>query len=431
MPPTHEAWANFDEIAIDELVEIASSAGVTVDREAARNWLRAVADAVAIPGEFARSSDGEFGGHELALIDFDPDVAARLRVIGRLIAMPESPHVVAALAIAGSTAQGLIQPFPADADFFERVHLSAPDRPTAATRLVEALTANLDASGSHAALLLDEIFLGHHDGQPLIWQADEIARGYLHYRNPTGEVTEITLAEAANDPGFVKIDWTLVDPGLGGPGKVSKAIDVTWQSPDGPIESLDGSIDADYQQIYLDASAADLAAALVSGLTAGSRDHYLWHMEREIAKYCVPSSADFAKVAKRLYNYCRLTGRFTDAVYIRELFDEPAARMHQLRLKLEMTRLLTDAERMDAATALWTLADLPQPWCDNDDRVCLRQWADQLRANTLGARTENVSESARAIVSSAFERALRAYTPISQLIDEIHARHPDARARTY
>jgi hypothetical protein len=163
MSPTHEARGQLDAIVIDELVEIANAAGVSLDREAAHNWLRAVADAVATPGEFARSSDGEFGGHELALIDFDPDVAARLRVIGRLIAMPESPHVVAALAIAGSTAQGLIQPFPADADFFERVHISAPDRNTAAERLVATLIANLDATRSHAGLVLEEIFLGHRN----------------------------------------------------------------------------------------------------------------------------------------------------------------------------------------------------------------------------------------------------------------------------
>jgi hypothetical protein len=431
MPPTHEAWATLDAVVIDELVEIASAAGVSIDREAARHWLRAVADAVASPGEFARSSDGEFGGHELALIDFDPDVAARLRMIGRLIAMPESPHVVAALAIAGSAAQGLIQPFPADADFFERVHISAPDRNAAAERLVATLIANLDATGSHAGLVLEEVFLGHRNGGPLIWLAEDISRGYLRYQSLTGEVTEVALGEAANDPAFVKIDWTLIDSALGGPGRVSKAIDVTWQSADGPIESLDGSIDADFQQIYLDASAADLAGALVSGLTAGGRDHYLWHMEREIAKYCLDSSPDFAKVAKRLYNFCRLTGRFADAVYVRELFDEPAARMHQLRLKLEMTGLLTEAERIDAASSLCALADLPQAWCAEGDRVHLRQWANQLQSDTFGELSVEVNDSARQMVSSAFERALRAYASISELIDEVCARHPDVRARVY
>jgi hypothetical protein len=265
----------------------------------------------------------------------------------------------------------------------------------------------------------------------LIWLAEDISRGNLRYQSPTGEVTEVALVEAASDPAFVKIDWTLVDPALGGPGRVSKAIDVTWQSADGPIESLDGSIDADFQQIYLDASAADLAAALISGLAASSRDHYLWHMEREIAKYCLSSSPDFAKVAKRLYNFCRLTGRFADAVYVRELFDEPAARMHQLRLKLEMTGLLTETERIDAARSLCALADLPQAWCAEDDRVHLRHWADQLQSDSFGKLLEEVNESAQQMVSSAFERALRAYAPISHLIDEICARHPDVRATVY
>lgn len=431
MPPMNEAWAHLDAAVIDDLVEIASAAGVTVDREAAGHWLRAVADAVATPGEFARSSDGEFGGHELALIDFDPDVAARLRVIGRLIAMPESPHIGAALAIAGSTAQGLIQPFPADADFFERVHISAPNRNTAAERLVEGLIANLDATGSHVGLVLEELFLGHDNGRPLIWLKDDIARGHLRYRSRTGDFAEITLNDAASDPAFVKIDWTLVDSAFGGPARVSKAIDVTWHAADGTIESLDGSIDADFQQIYLDASAADLAAALVSGLAAGGRDHYLWHMEHEIAKYCLGASPDFAKVAKRLYNFCRLTGRFVDAVYIRELFDEPAAKMHQLRLRLEMTELLAAAERIDVATSLCALAALPQAWCADDDRVHLRQWADRLRSEPSVELAADVHDSARHMVSSAFERALRAYAPISELIDDICARHPDVRPRDY
>src|SRR5262245_23606716 len=100
---------------IDDLVETAVRAGIDLDREAAREWLRAVADASATPGEYARSLDGQFGGHELALIDFDPDAASRLREIGRLIATPTVGDVTSALAIAGSAAQGRIQPFPADA----------------------------------------------------------------------------------------------------------------------------------------------------------------------------------------------------------------------------------------------------------------------------------------------------------------------------
>src|SRR5262245_28373600 len=87
---------------IDELVAAVGRAGIGLDRDAAREWLHAVADAIATPGEFSRTTDGEFGGHELALIDFDPAAAVRLRQIGRLIATPRTDGVATALAIAGS-----------------------------------------------------------------------------------------------------------------------------------------------------------------------------------------------------------------------------------------------------------------------------------------------------------------------------------------
>src|SRR5262245_60209122 len=75
--------SRWSESVIDELVEVAGRTGIGLDRDAARDWVRAVTIATATPGEFSRTFDGEFGGHELALIDFDPAAAARLRQIGR------------------------------------------------------------------------------------------------------------------------------------------------------------------------------------------------------------------------------------------------------------------------------------------------------------------------------------------------------------
>src|SRR5262245_57649428 len=46
---------------IDELVAVAGEAGIGLDRDAAWEWLRAVSTAIATPGEFSRTTDGEFG----------------------------------------------------------------------------------------------------------------------------------------------------------------------------------------------------------------------------------------------------------------------------------------------------------------------------------------------------------------------------------
>jgi hypothetical protein len=416
---------------IDDLVKAAGQAGIGLDRGAARDWLKAVADAIATPGEFARTTDGEFGGHELALIDFDPSAADRIRQIGRLIASPQTGGVASALAIAGSAAQGRIQPFPADVDFFERVHIAASNRQAAIDAFARIVSSTIDQASANPALRFEEVYFGHRDGISLCWSPAEFAAGRIERCLPNGDMVSVAWVEAAVDPGFVKIDWTLIDHELGGPGKVSKAIDATWQHPDGSIASLDGVIDADFQQIYLDAAAAELAVTLTAGLAPGSRDHYLWHMEHEIAKYADREHGDYAKVAKRLYNFCRLTGRFAEAVYVRELFDEPPARLHQIRLRIELATLLTESERVALAAELLSLTTAERRWCADADRELLCTWAEQMRAAGVlpaAATTEETAEAARRLVSTAFERGLRAYPPIASLLDEIQSRHHGALA---
>jgi hypothetical protein len=39
---------------------------------------------------------------------------------------------------------------------------------------------------------------------------------------------------------------------------------------------------------------------------------------------------NYGKVAKRLYNIFRLTGRYEDAAFLRDLFDEPATMLYQV-----------------------------------------------------------------------------------------------------
>ena len=41
-------------------------------------------------------------------------------------------------------------------------------------------------------------------------------------------------------------------------------------------------------------------------------------------------SVNYGKVAKRMYNIFRLTGRYNEAVFLRELFDEPATILYQV-----------------------------------------------------------------------------------------------------
>jgi len=58
-------------------------------------------------------------------------------------------------------------------------------------------------------------------------------------------------------------------------------------------------------------------------------DEYVHQLEHEVWKYSV-ADENWGKVARRLYNIFRLTGRYTEAAYIRELFDEPTTALYQL-----------------------------------------------------------------------------------------------------
>ena len=58
-------------------------------------------------------------------------------------------------------------------------------------------------------------------------------------------------------------------------------------------------------------------------------DDYVDALEGEVRKYVV-DHPNFGKAAKRMYNIFRLTGRYAEAAYIRELFDEPATVLYQV-----------------------------------------------------------------------------------------------------
>ena len=53
-------------------------------------------------------------------------------------------------------------------------------------------------------------------------------------------------------------------------------------------------------------------------------------LEKEVRKYVTKDPRNYGKAAKRMYNIFRLTGRYEQAAYLRELFDEPAAMLYQV-----------------------------------------------------------------------------------------------------
>jgi len=68
-------------------------------------------------------------------------------------------------------------------------------------------------------------------------------------------------------------------------------------------------------------------------------------LEHEVLKYST-KDPNFGKVARRLYNIFRLTGRYAAAAYLRELFDEPTTILYQVAA---LVRTIDEAAQPGAA----------------------------------------------------------------------------------
>jgi hypothetical protein len=118
-------------------------------------------------------------------------------------------------------------------------------------------------------------------------------------------------------------------------------LDVTWEAPDGTIVPLDGYLDPYFQEVYLEATSVPIFSKLSQHVSADALDDYVKALEGEVRKY-VTKSINYGKAAKRMYNIFRLTGRYKEAMFLRELFDEPASMLYQV---WSLIRTVDDAIR--------------------------------------------------------------------------------------
>ncbi len=212
-------------------------------------------------------------------------------------------------------------------------------------------------------------------------------------------------------------------------------LDPTWEAPDGSITPLDGFLDPYYQEVYLDADSIPLFSRLVKELGPDSVDDYVDALEHEVWKYTV-EDPNYGKAARRMYNIFRLTGRYAEAAYLRELFDEPVTALYQVAA---LVRTLDDAassgdafeaETMVAQTdrlIMAAISALDGP--DEAEMVShLLRLRDELRARVeredRTADLDLVRENAMRSVNTYFERMLRSVPEISSYMDDLAARRP-------
>lgn len=333
---------NNKESDLERLMDSARRLGMELDEHEARWWLEAVEVAAQAEEIDLDRRQGVFG-HKVVLLDFSPENLAHFRRMGKLVEIHDRPGVVeTALALSGSSAQSKIQTYPGDADFFERVNILAPTQKDACLILADVLREKALETARDVTHQLIEVKFGSYPetvlrkgreiagGSPISWRADEIQAGKIEASRPDGSEVTITWQEAAQEPGWCKLDWVVLDPLRRELANASNMLDVTWEAPDGEITPLDGFLDPYFQEVYLDAATLPIFSKLARHVSADALEDYVHQLEKEVAKYVQAEPANYGKAAKRMYNVFRLTGRYHMAAYVRELFDEPAAMLYQV-----------------------------------------------------------------------------------------------------
>jgi hypothetical protein len=326
---------------LSQIIESARRLGVELDEHEAIQWMIAVSAAGGDVEIVENQHEGIFG-HRITLLDFSPERLSYFRKIGKLVEFLDEPGVVeTALALSGSAAQSRIQTYPGDADFFERVNIKAPSRGEACQVLSRIMREKALSTEKGPSYQLIEVKFGSFPqamatangpqkaGAPISWTPSDIQAGKINGQLPDGSLVELTWEEASQEPGWCKLDWVVADPLDHQLVNASNMLDVTWEAPDGTIEPLDGYLDPYFQEVYLESESIPIFTKLAKHVDSNALDDYVSQLEKEVRKY-VTKDPNYGKAAKRMYNIFRLTGRYNEAAYLRELFDEPATVLYQV-----------------------------------------------------------------------------------------------------
>ncbi len=426
--------------ALQRIIESARRLGVELDEEEALQWLTAVAASQGGDQITVDVGSGVFG-HRVSMLDFSPQELERFRQIGKLVALPDKPGLVeTALALSGSAAQSKIQTYPGDADYFQRVNIRAGSLEQARQILADLMHDKAMQTERGPSYQLIEVKFGNFPfavqrgersipaGAPISWNAAEVRQKQFDVTLPDGTPAVITWEQAAQDPGWCKLDWVVADPEHGRLANASNMLDVTWESPDGSIVPLDGYLDGYFQEVYLDAGSIPIFAKLAKHVSPDALDDYVTQLEKEVNKY-VTRDLNYGKAAKRMYNVFRLTGRYEEAAYLRELFDEPASMLYQV---WSLIRTIDDccdptsamnAEQMLSQTDQLILAvinalegneetEIVRRLLRLRDALTRQQTNEQLTAEAEAARAEVIN-----IVNNFFYEKLTAIPAIKEYIE--------------
>ena len=430
------------------ILESAHRLGVELDEHEAAAWVAAI-EAEATGGNVVVDVDSGVYGHRVTMLDFSTADLARFRTIGKIVGFDDRPGVATALALSGSAAQSKIQSYPGDCDYFERIHITADSRADACAILRDMMREKAMATLVGPTYRLWEVKFGvypfdcerdgvtMHQGGTISWKPAEVEAGAVTITRDS-DLMEVRWDDLGfPDAGWCKLDWIVADPTRRALANASNVLDVTWEGPDGAIEPLDGFIDPYFQEVYLEAESLPLFTRLVSRMSSDAVDDYVTALEHEVWKYTGglgDHEISYGKAARRMYNVFRLTGRYVEAAYLRELFDEPTTVLYQVAA---LIRTIDEADRPGAAFEKETL--LAQADALIVSAIAALEGkaeADMVRhllhvRETLAHASdgtdrneavESVKTGAMQAVNEYFERRLVSVPSIAAYITELHAR---------
>lgn len=348
MEPSSTVWPDQASRDLEDILAAAQQVGVEVNAQQTAQWLVAISSAER--AELAQDTEIGIFGHRIALLDFDTDTLDYFRRVGARVRAAKRDNVESALAISGSAAQGKVQLFPGDCDFFERLNIRAPSLDAARQTLREIMRETALRAFAEPDIVLVEVNLGVYPraviergsprapGDPITWTPQDVVNGYVRVETLDGEPLTIRWEDTTAGLGWTYLGWIIADRAAGRIALASNMLDVTWQAPDGTITSFDGAIDPFFQEIYLEADAYPVFTKIIKQVDASAQSTYVNSMRSQVFHY-THQEPNYGKASKRLYNLFRLTDQLEAAGYVRELFDEPGARLYQVPGLLEAAQV--------------------------------------------------------------------------------------------
>ncbi len=354
---------------LERILTSAKRLGVEMDEAEALQWLAAIAASKNETDIAVDASTGVYGS-KITMLDFSPAELAYFRKVGELIEFHDEPGVVeTALSLSGSAAQSKIQTYPGDCDYFERINIIAPTRAEANDILARIMRQKALSALKGPTYKLLEVKFGSYPfdivrdrspmkkGSTISWSPADLEAGKISGFLADGKETKICWDDVKSDPGWCKLDWVVADPVRGRGSYARNMRGVTWAGPDGEITPLDGYLDPYFQEVYLQAESIPLFSKLVKHVASDALEHYVEQLEHEVEKYLKKDPRNYGKVAKRMYNIFRLTGRYNEAAFLRELFDEPATILYQVGSLIESLEEASSPDSTIDTDTLLTQAD--------------------------------------------------------------------------